>query len=87
MISYRGEAHLFLRLLQEATDAVHAGVPKRVPFTFYVQRYGAINFLVNRDLQIFLFVMHVDMKKILPSRVYMGQIVTIRRLQRRHFES
>lgn len=61
--TYREEAHLLLRLLQEATDAVHAGVPKRVPYTFYVKRYGAIDFLVSRDLQNFLFVIHVDMKR------------------------
>ena len=48
--SYREEAHLFLCLLQEATDAIHAGVLKIVHYTFYVKRYGAINFLVNRDL-------------------------------------
>ena len=41
---------LFFLLLQEATDAVRAGVPERVPYTFYVKRYGVVNFLVNRDL-------------------------------------
>ena len=29
---------------------------KRVPYTLYVKRDGAIYFLVNRDLKFFLFV-------------------------------
>ena len=40
--SYREEGYLFLRLLQEATAAVHNGVPKRVPYSFYVKRYGRL---------------------------------------------
>ena len=40
---------------------MQAGLPKmlcckRVPYTFYVKRDGAIYFLVNRDLNFFLFV-------------------------------